>query len=182
MVFAAIVPSVHTSVPPVTGSGAHAAPVAAVAVNWLGRESLTTTCWALSGPFVGHGQRVAVGAALGRIRGAGLGDREVGRAEDRDASRSRVLLAGSGSGVGLDTLAELLTVTARRWCWRAALAVIVIVAVAFAASVPSEQETVVSQLPWLGSTATSVSEAGSSGSLTVTFWAEDGPEFCTLRV
>ena len=52
VVLAAIVPSVHTSVPPVVGSGAHVAPEAAVAVNWLGRLSLTTTCWALSGPLL----------------------------------------------------------------------------------------------------------------------------------
>ena len=52
VVFAAIVPSVHTSVPPVVGSGEHVAPVALVAVNWLGSKSLTTTCCALSGPLL----------------------------------------------------------------------------------------------------------------------------------
>ena len=93
-----------------------------------------------------------------------------------------VLLLGLGSGVGLDTVAELLTVTAPALVLAAALAVIVIVAVALGASVPSEQDTVVSQLPWLGWTATSVNDAGSTGSLTVTFWAEDGPAFCTLSV
>ena len=60
----------------------------------------------------------------------------------------------------LDTLAELATVTAPALVLAAAVAVIVIVAVALAASVPSEQETVVSQLPWLVWTATPVSEAG----------------------
>ena len=49
----------------------------------------------------------------------------------------------------LDTLAELATVTAPALVLAAAFAVIVIVAVAFAASVPSEQDTVVSQFPWL---------------------------------
>ena len=80
-----------------------------------------------------------------------------------------VLLAGLGSGVELDTLAELVTVTAPALVSAAAVAVIVIVAVPFAASVPSEQDTVVSQLPWLVWTATSVREVASIGSLTVTF-------------
>ena len=50
VVLAAIVPSVQTNVPPVVGNGVQAAPEAPVAVNWLGRVSLTTTCSAASGP------------------------------------------------------------------------------------------------------------------------------------
>ena len=52
---------------------------------------------------------------------------------------------------------------------RPSVTVIVIVAEPLATIVPSEQETVVSQVPWLGSTATSLNEARSIGSLTVTF-------------
>ena len=68
-----------------------------------------------------------------------------------DARRGAVV-GGFGSGVELETLAVFVSVVSRA----ITVAVIVIVAVEFAASVPSEHETVVSQLPWLVCTLTSL--------------------------
>ena len=62
------------------------------------------------------------------------------------------LSEGSGSGVVLDTLALLVSVEAPA----VTVAVIVIVADPLSTIVPSEHETVVSQVPWLGSTETSL--------------------------
>ena len=56
-----------------------------------------------------------------------------------------VLFDGSGSGVELDTLALLVSVVSRA----ITVAVIVIVTVELAVTVPSEHETVASQLPWV---------------------------------
>ena len=63
-----------------------------------------------------------------------------------------LLLAGFGSGVELETLAVFVSVVSRA----ITVAVIVIVAVSSAASVPSEHETVGSQLPCVVWTSTSL--------------------------
>ncbi len=70
----------------------------------------------------------------------------------------------SGSGVVLDTLAWFVSVEAPALT----VAVIVIVADPWSTIVPSEHETVASQVPWLGSTETSLKEERSIGSLTIT--------------
>ena len=83
-----------------------------------------------------------------------------------------LLFDGSGSGVELDTLALFDSVVSRA----VTVAVIVIVAVLSAVSVPSEHDTVRSQLPSVDCASTTLKPAG-IGSLTVTFCADDGPAF-----
>jgi hypothetical protein len=102
---------------------------------------LTTTAAAVSGPLLETVKREAVGAGRG-VDGAGLGDREV-RAGGTITLAEALLLPAFGSGVELETPAVLVSVVS---C-AITVAVIVIVAVELAASAPSEQETVASQLP-----------------------------------
>ncbi len=83
------------------------------------------------------------------------------------------MLSGFGSGVELDAVAVLVSVVLRA----STVAVTVIVAVPLAAIVPSEHETVASQLPWLATASTSPNEAVSIGSLTITSCADEGPKF-----
>ena len=75
-----------------------------------------------------------------------------------------LLLDGFGSGVELDTLALFGSVVSRA----TTVAVIVTVAVLSAASVPSEHDTVRSQVPSVDCASTTLNP-GSIGSLTVTF-------------